>query len=214
MKTDNQTMGGQSGENPRINEIALAYMEEKYGEVFTYAGPTGDSLSGTHALLVRCDSLPEAVIVQVENYRQEDKVFLDNFLAVKYKQETINFLQGHADTVLGEANVFYEPRRLGSDLPADTDFTGFLASEQIPLLFNVEMKASSFRDRSQMEAMAEAVAQECTRFQLLIVVLEDDDYGTMDWRGIGDLITQGKFVQCVEFRNLGEGLEAFWSEKE
>jgi len=93
----------QNGTTQNINVVALAYMEKKYRENFEYAFPYGDSMTGTHQLLVTCASFPEQnILVRIENYRREDKVFLDNYVAVKYREETIGFLQDCANQVFGE----------------------------------------------------------------------------------------------------------------
>ena len=59
------------------NELALSYMEKKYGEPFVCAAPYGNSLSGTKEILVTCDSLADQkVLVQVENYKSNERVLL------------------------------------------------------------------------------------------------------------------------------------------
>jgi hypothetical protein len=88
-------MSDNSSQNSgQINDIALAHMEQKYGEKSEYAAPWGDSMSETREFIARCDSLQDQdILVQIENYRQKEKIFRDNYLAVKYRENTITFFR-------------------------------------------------------------------------------------------------------------------------
>ena len=127
--------------NKSVTDAALEYMEKKYGEPFTYAAPWGESYSGTHQLMVTCESLTGRVLVEIENYREEGEVFRDNYIAVKYAQETLDLFQSYVDQEFGEGRVFYEvnPRGLSEDLPADATLEEYLADSRAPLAKFVEV---------------------------------------------------------------------------
>lgn len=212
--------GGASGcmgeRKQNSNEAALAYMEQKYGEPFEYAGSWGNSLSGTHELLVRCDSLQDAVLVEIENYRSDDPVFRDNYLAVKYEGETRAFLEQCALSVFGEAAVYYSAIRTGlsEDLAADASFEEYLADTRAPLSILVEVPAGSFSSDDQARALGEAVAAAGCHFRLTLMVVEEGVYGTLDREALSEKIGLRDFVHCAEVRSLGSGLTVNWLGRE
>lgn len=199
--------------NKDINTLALEYMEQKYGEPFEYAAPTGDSMSGTHALLVRCQSLPEAVYVEVENYRKPaERVFRDNYIAVKYKQETIDFLLEYAKAKFSEANVFYSVVRSGLslDLPADAGFERFLKDSSVLLYATLEVKDDGGSYRELAEKMANQITETGTRFRIILVVVAPDDFGVYTEDELGDQIDMGKNIDSARLTNEDGSLQITW----
>lgn len=205
-----------SKEAKNINTVALEYMEQKYGEPFEYVGPWGNSMSGTHELLARCDSLQEPVLVEIENYREDDKVFRDNYIAVKYKQQTADLLQECAESVFGEANVYYEVRKIvmSDGITADATFEDYLADTSGPLAAFIEVKGSSFSDRSEAELIGRSILEHIASFDVMLVAIEDSVYGTLDRDGIKDRITHREFEQCAEIYSTKSEVQVHWMEKE
>ena len=48
----------EAGDTKWINQQAIDQLEAKYGEVFAYAAPCGDSTTGTREFFVTCNSFP------------------------------------------------------------------------------------------------------------------------------------------------------------
>ncbi|MDE5590689.1 MAG: hypothetical protein K2J60_16375 [Acetatifactor sp.] len=114
------------------NDAALQYMEQKYGEKFEYVAPWGDSMTGNHELLVSCESLTgKDILVKISNYKSENRVFQDNYLAVKYCEETVGFLSQCANEVFGDSKIDYNVAKhaLSPELPADASFEEYFADE-------------------------------------------------------------------------------------
>lgn len=200
-----------------VNSAALEYMEQKYGEKFEYAGPWGDSLSGTHELFVKCASLPEQkILVQVENYKQADKVFRDNYLAVKYQPETMEFIDDCAIKVFGQATIFYDVADdgLSPDLPANALFEEFLADAGVPLVIMVEAKTSNFSVDEQAEDLAKLIAANGTSFYLSVVIVDDSAYGTYDRKALNEQIALRQFVRCAKITSIGGIIQTEWLGKE
>ena len=178
---------------PNANELALAYMEEKYGETFTYLAPWGNSMSGTREILVTCDSLPgQQILVQVENFKTEQKIYRDNYHAVKYQDEVIDFFKTTAADTFGAVNVFYTPSKIGvsTDLPADASFDAYYSDAATVLPVTIEIAGSRFTDSSAIENYLYSISQTQGHISISFIVVQDDIFGTLDENGLFDLVTQ------------------------
>jgi hypothetical protein len=200
-----------------INAVALAYMEQRYGEKFEYVAPWGNSMSGTHELLVECVSLPgQKILVQVENYKKADKLFLDNYLAVKYYQETVDFIRDSATSEYASVSVFYDVFKdgLSPELSPDATFAEFLSDPRLQFAITIEVKASDFVSEDQTEKIAELIAKYGTHYWLSVVFVEDSQYGTFDEKTIGEAIVLNNFVCCAQITNLDDNIRIEWTGKE
>lgn len=197
-----------------VNEAALAQMERKYGEKFTYAGPYGDSMSGTRQFMASCASLDGLVLVEAENFRKGPVTYRDNYLAVRYRAETETFLRGCAEAEFGEAKVTYEvrPLALSEDLPANADLEQYLMEGGVPLSFIIEVKEGDFTAEDQVLHTAERIAGSGAQFYMTLMVMEKEDYGTMDRKELNSAISHGGFVHCAKVEELGEGIQMRWLE--
>lgn len=188
----NYKLFGTSSSGLDVNEEALLRLKNKYGEEFEYAQPWGNSMSGTRQFLAKCNSLDELVLVQIENYKTENKVFKDNYIAVRYKQNVINFLQEKANETFGEANVFYEVTRDGlpETLGADATFEEYFKVADI--LFRLEVNESNYNSTEQIKKFANAVYDKVPLGKLTgsIMVMPEAEYGIYD---AGDLGSKYKY---------------------
>ena len=195
------------------NDAALAYMEQKYGEKFEYVAPWGNSLSGTHQLIVSCSSLPgQEIVVQVENYRQDDRVFRDNYLAVAYRQQSADYFKECAVTVFGKAEVFYSAPANGSsaDLPADASLKQFLADTRATHVILIEINEGSYSSESQLEETARLIGKYGTKYFLKIVIVKDEDYGGYDAVSLEDIIGKKEYARCAIIENSTGIVETSW----
>lgn len=179
------------------NELALAYMEEKYGESFTFLAPWGNSMSGNREILVTCESLPEEqILVQVENYKTDEAIYRDNYLAVKYQDEVIDFFKTTAAEFFGDINVFYTPSKqcVSADLPADAAFTAFYADSSTIIPVMLEISASRFSDASAIESYLNTISDTQGEISVSFVIVEDEVFGSLDRKGLSDLITMKNAV--------------------
>lgn len=203
-----------AGNTQAVNQQALAYMEEKYGETFTYSASYGNSMSGTREFLVTCDSLPgKQILVQVENFRSNDRVFRDNYLAVKYQDATISLFRGCFSDSYPDVNVFYEPTKQpqSAELSADAGFEDFLADWDNEMIVMIELKASEFTGTAPMDEIAEKIAQSCKLATLTVVVVEDDVFGTLDRSGLNDCIFNKEYVARAKVYIENGGVSIDWS---
>ena len=200
-----------------INDAALAYMEQKYGEIFEYSAPYGNSMTGTHQLLVKCARFPDQdILVRIENYKREDKVFLDNYLAVKYREDTIEFLSDCANQVFGEARIYYDVdyQALSPELSADAAFNAYLADTRVPLNIMVEVKASDFVSEDQAQQIAELIAANGTYYYISIMIVNDGEYGSYDSKTLEKQMSLGNYAHCAKITRLDGEIRVRWLEKE
>lgn len=182
---------------PSVNNQAISYMEEKYGESFEMVAPYGDSMTGIRKILVSCDSLPgQQILVQVDNFREENKIFRDNYLAVKYREESIAFWKKCIAPACPDVNVFYEVAKSGlsSELGADASFEEFLADDRVEMIVMMELKAGSSAGKEAIEDAVANIAASCKNMTLTIIVVDDDVFGTLDRAGLNDRISMGEYV--------------------
>ena len=200
-----------------VNELALLHMEQKYGEKFEYSEPWGDSLSGTRRFLAICKSFPnEKVFVQIENYRDDSKIFSDNYLAVKYYNETVDYFQIRANSIFGEAKIYYSVNKegLSPSLAANASLNEFLADTPY-LVVMIEVKESIFTSREQVGKLVEIIGENLPYYCLTIIVVDDSIYGTLDRNSLDDLITSMQFEQCGDIRRLEGNVQVNkWLDKE
>lgn len=192
-------------------DLALAHMEDKYGEKFTYASGYGNSMSGTYQFFATCDSLPgQEVLVEVENYGSKDRIFRDNYMAVKYQEETVDFLRECAGNV---GNVYYTVGKNGQSetLAADAGFADFLADGRAKHHAIVEVSEADFTGTEHWQRMAEQVAEACPNMDITVLVVESSVYGTRDWDGLCRIMSLETYVAMGKIYVNDGHMEIQWS---
>ena len=200
-----------------INDLAIEYMEQKYAEKFEYSKPYGNSMAGTREFFITCASLQnQQILVQIENCFKDNKIFRDNYSAVKYKNECIEFLQKCAADIFGNATIFYEVANngLSSELPANATFNEFLADTRVPLIVMIEVSESSFTNEEQVSKVGELIAVNGTDFILSVVVVEDDKYGSFNHETLNNQISLNLFVKCVQLTKIDDNVQIDWLREE
>ena len=197
---DRQEEGMEKSGN--IIDQALSYMEEKYGESFTYVRPAGDSFSGTYMLMVSCESLPEREIqVEIADFQSDNPVFMDNYLALKYEADTRSFLQTCAEEAFGRAEVFYSAANGGqsASLPGDASFSAYLEDRRVSLTATVEVDGSG-TDNVDFEARCVRLGKLATerglRVYLTVIAVSNEEFGLLDMSEINRKILGEDFIYC------------------
>ena len=208
--------------NKNKRELAVEYMEKKYGEKFEYSpGGGGTSISDTQFLLVTCASFPgQDIVVLIQKYLtdKDNMIFSDNYLAVKYRDETVEFITGCAESVFVGANVFINDlvyRANSPGLSANATFAEYLSDTRVHFTIMIEVKASSFTSKEQAQQATGLIGAHGTNFYLTIVVVDDDDFGKFDRAALNAQIRSGQFVECASIKHFdGEEIQIRWLEKE
>ncbi len=164
-----------------VNEMALEYMEQKYGEKFEYKAPTGSSYTGNRTFLATCESFgDETVVVQIVNYKTDERQFRDNYLAIKYADRMIDYFSQIVNNQFGESKVYYSPtgKPLSADLPANATFEEYLMDPSDTILAWIVVKKSDYRDMDQLSEIMETISSDCAAgmMSVYLIVIEDSEY--------------------------------------
>ena len=202
---------------PHIHDLALSYMEDKYGETFHFESLWGNSMTGTKQILVSCASFPdEMILVQIENYSNKDRIFSDNYLAVKYKEETLKFFESCGAKVFKDTNIFYEISKYAqsADLPPDASFEVMLADKSAEMIVLIEVSASNYSTEQQIEEITSLISDYCNNVSLTVLVVEDTVYGTLDRKQLGKLISHRDFISCAVIDIECGEVDTYWPGRE
>lgn len=207
---------GNRGQNSNVG--ALEYMEQKYGEKFEYVQPWGNSMSGDHELIVACESLAgREIVVKISNYKEENRVFQDNYLAVKYCEETVDFLGQCANEIFGESRVYYNVahKALSAGLSADASFEEYFADEEGFTVALITVKESSFTSREQAEKVMDPILSAYGGWYLCInlIVVEDAEYESLDRDTLSDRIIRREFKNCARLTKQNDDVVLKWLER-
>lgn len=198
---------------PKTNDLALAYMEEKYGEVFTYAAPWGSSYSGTREFLATCESLPgKTVLVQVADFKGENPVYRDNFLAVKYQEDTAAYFLNKAEAVFGQVNVFYEASKysLTGQLAQEPSFEAFLMDAGT--VIDVLVEVSGAVTRQEVEDLTASLGESGGQITLTLVAVTEDTFGTRTRKELNALAYRGEAAFTAAIRTRDGSFIIDWQE--
>lgn len=209
----------QENRGQNSNDAALEYMEQKYGEKFEYVAPWGNSMSGDHELIVTCESLAgKDIFVKISSYRDEDRVFQDNYLAVKYGEETASFLNQCANEVFGESKVYYNvaEKALSADLLADASFEEYLADEAGYLSAYIAVRESSFTEKEQAEKVTDSILLACGAgyISIILAVVDDAEYEFLDEDMLEEKIVLRQFARCARLTKENGDVQLEWLEED
>ena len=198
------------------NELGISYMEEKYGEHFVFAASAGDSMTGTRQFFVTGDSMPnQRIMVEIENFRTDNKVFRDNYLAVKYQDETIEFIRSIASQYYSNFNVYYKASSVcqSVDLSADASFEEYLADGRAELIVMMELKASEFTSRDTLQNIVDKITDSCKNMTLTVIVVDDNIFDTLDRDGLNNRIAHRDYVALAKVYINHDEVKIDWRNK-
>lgn len=186
-----------------VNELALEYLEQKYGEKFEYKAPRGMSYTGSCAISASCQSLgDELVYVRIDNYNDDDKrVFHDNYIAVKYHNEISLFFENCGKSVFSSVRVFYDTSEypFSSDLQANASVEQLLNIKEAQFVVRLAVKESEFHSREQFSDISDIVFEQCNAddLEITIIVVADEEYDLVDKNDLQDKFGTQSFVDCA-----------------
>lgn len=137
--------------NENVTEAALAYMAQRYGQEFVYAGPWGGGYDSTASktFLVRPAGREtgQQILVEVQK-NGEQYLIRDNYLALKYEQAVRDQLQQTAESVFGAAKTYYTASAaavLSPQLSADATFEEYLWAEGSDIIATIAIPEAQYR---------------------------------------------------------------------
>lgn len=200
-----------------INDLALDYMKDKYGEEFEYSSPYGDSTTGSHQLLVKNENYPnQNILVKIDNYKKKEKEFYDNFLAVKYRIDVKDWLKEKASSVYSDANVFMEVSisPLSSNLLPDSSFETYFSDPSAEIHPIIEIKESDYESAEKITALADIFKDNSGCYYASVVFVADNEYGLSDYDDMKDRMRSGNYIHCAKITGDKSDYEIRWLEEE
>lgn len=165
---------GLMSREPSFREAALNHLEQRYGGSFEFYRDTGSSFNhpGERRMLFRRPSSDEDIFVSA---RRGDDGFeiSDNYVAVKYREDTINFVKSIADEIFGSSAVFYTVpnRSFSQELTAESTFEEYIVKS--PFSAFVTVSAENF-DEQSVKVFATRFQEENVRATFNLMVLSAD----------------------------------------
>ena len=169
-----------------VNELALEYLEQKYGEKFEYSAPAGSSYTGTRTFLATCESFGDyRVLVQIENFRdRENMVIRDNYIAVKYADKVGEFFSQIADEEFGSSKVFYYAtgRTLPPELPSNASLEEYFSCREGVVTGLIALPESGYKNDEQLSLLADKISDTFSfdEISVLFMVVDDDTFKSAD----------------------------------
>lgn len=198
----------------------LSYMKEKYGREFTLIDDNGinELTSAVLEIYVQCPEYPgKKILVMEERLNNgESLVFHDNFLCVKYHEQTKAAAEQFASEVYGECRVVCEVTGSGvqpDEFDGTTSFEEFCAKRGSHIWFEVLLPTD--HSDSDKENELKKLEQKCidNRFACIcdVYYMSDADaynnikthvdlmqYGSSCYSVAGKFMLDNDFSNCVE----------------
>lgn len=158
-----------------VTEAGLDYLEQRYGQEFTYSAPWGVGYTNLSVkqFLARPAGEQEDVLVRAV-YEDQGYTFQDNYLAVKYESQMRETLQDMADSAFEHAVVFYNVSYtvLSEDLPPDASFEEYCRDDRAGILGAVAISEPGFT-QEQLQQFGQLVQDAGIQGLFRVAVLDD-----------------------------------------
>ena len=133
----------------------IEYMEDKYGEEFTFIDSTGGSLgSSEKQILVSSDRFPgeEILVSHYDDGISDNGTFCDNYMAFEYEDAVLSGFEAAASAVYGNCTVIYEPvaMPLDPDVGPDTSLAEYMSDPASNLSAEIFVSDQQAGDRDAM----------------------------------------------------------------
>lgn len=139
----------------------VSYMEEKYGETFTYIGPKGGQLGSTTAKAwVKCERFPEAKIL-VASYEKAGRnvVYDDNYMAFLLHEDAYEAIDAIVRQVFSDYQLFFSvPDATFEADPASYGLEDYLEDTHTDLA--ITLISFSEKEEGQLEQLAKAFGEQ------------------------------------------------------
>lgn len=202
-----------------VNELALEYLEQKYGEKFEYSAPAGSSYTGTRSFLATCESFGDRrILVQIENFTDNENLSIsDNYIAIKYEDNVRDFFKQIADEEFGSSKIFYNAsgRTLSPEMSATASFDEYLRSEDGLISAVISLHGNGYKNTEQLRSLANQISNRfsCREISILLIVVDDNTFSNSDESELRNIfLTRSGIVQARFERYNDENNLDIWEE--
>ena len=194
-------------------ERVLNYLENKYGEKFSYVGPAGDSMSGIHSFFVACESMPEKrILVEIDNYKEKSELIRDNYLLFKYYDDIYIMLLRELQAQFGDVVLYYLPGVSvpKANLPATASLDELLNDSGIIIAASAEVRASRLKSIEQVENAVRSITSRGCRYYLTFISIEEEQFSLLSNEELSNRASDKNFVHFAELVKGDGGTRATW----
>lgn len=154
-------------------DACLNYMKSKYGEEFTYIEPYDESqpTSKTLKIFVESERFPGAKILVIEENVENNIVWHDNYVAVKYEEDVAELFNAIATDVYGECRILYfvdDFFYLSDSFDNETSFTEYTSKQSSNISVSVLLPPD--HDYAQKEQELQLVYQKLCENSMVCTV--------------------------------------------
>ena len=183
-----------------INALAKEYLEERYGETFTYIGPWDQGFRSEKSMRYACDAIPGSTVLVVMDKRKEGGYDIyDNYLAWKYDAAVKDKVGMLAAAEFGAASVLSTvPNRVQKkEIPADATFEEYLSLADVPLSLTVEVPDKAFTDLEPVRRLAAAIDALGPDYQMSVVSLGAQISTGLTYAAAEELINSDDYIRSA-----------------
>lgn len=159
-----------------INDAALAYMGQKYGEKFEYISPWGSSYTtpGKRQILVSCGSLPGKEILIVIKDDGEAESYSDNYMDFYYEIQTSDYIKQVASNYFTDFTIEISIRRTPSSdgVSREMGFDDYIRDKNNFVSGNIDINDS---DRETVQAFINELKELGVHFSFGIDIISVDE---------------------------------------
>ena len=185
-------------------ELAQNHLEQRYGGTFEFFSPFGVSYAnpGVTEMLFRRESTIENILVQVRRLDDGTFEFRDNYFAVKFRQETENFIRSVASRVFNSEDiiVFYEVAKftLSPNLSVNASFKEYITDSYSLFSATIVIPSEVYNEELSERLVIYFEEANVHGYIRLIAVNEDIFSLITDSNlGIGDIIVRRDYYRLV-----------------
>ena len=151
-------------------DACIEYMNQKYGTKFEYIEPIDNHQPTASSMKIYVSHVdyPDSRILVTAMRKDEGFRYLDNFVAIKYAEETCRTLQEAASAVYGECRVAYDTNHLDvltEDYDASTSFADY--AKRIDADINAMLLIAPSQSPDQKEEKMNALAEQLKAKQIV-----------------------------------------------
>lgn len=211
--TESTENGGKETTVNKDTARILRYLEDKYGEPFSYVDSTGDSMSGTHSFFVGCDSMPgEKIKVSIDRYNKEDELIRDNYLLFKYHDEIYDMILQELRAEFGDVVLYYLP---GVSVPraslsADASLDELLDDSGVNLTALIEVRASRLNSLEQVKKSVHSIISRGCRYYFTFISVEEELFGTLSKKELNDRLWKDTYKHTAVLARGEGGVQTSW----
>lgn len=158
----------------------LDYLSSRYGETFEFDSGLTSLDEGGVSFFARCSGLSVPVRVTVRDGLTSSPIYSDNYLAVKYRDALVSYLNGLASEVWSDVRVHSDwfSTESTSSLDPDATFDEYLVSGRVEFIGFIEVVSKEGLFRDEVSVFLDKLDGFVGDMDLSVLVVSADTFGS------------------------------------